>query len=94
MNRILMILIAVCLDLCFGDPYWLYHPVRLIGKGIAGLKRWLQIWCSREHGIHKRQEIIAGGILAVVMIAGAYGITAGILYGVSLIHLRRCDSGE
>ncbi|OLR62655.1 cobalamin biosynthesis protein CobD [Anaerostipes sp. 992a] len=86
MNRILMILIAVCLDLCFGDPYWLYHPVRLIGKGIAGLKRWLQIWCSREHGIHKRQEIIAGGILAVVIIAGAYGITAGILYGVSLIH--------
>ena len=22
-----------CLDMLFGDPYWLPHPIRLIGRG-------------------------------------------------------------
>ena len=26
------------LDILFGDPYWLPHPIRLIGKLIAGLE--------------------------------------------------------
>ena len=28
-------LLGFLLDLLLGDPYWLPHPVRLIGKGIT-----------------------------------------------------------
>ena len=27
------------LDLIFGDPYWLYHPIRLIGHLISFLEK-------------------------------------------------------
>ena len=27
------------LDALFGDPYWLYHPVRMIGKLISFLEK-------------------------------------------------------
>ena len=27
------------LDLMFGDPYWLPHPIRLIGNGISFMER-------------------------------------------------------
>lgn len=30
-----------CLDMLFGDPYWLPHPVRLIGSLISSLERML-----------------------------------------------------
>jgi adenosylcobinamide-phosphate synthase len=32
------ILIAVLLDLAFGDPRWFPHPVRLIGRMISALE--------------------------------------------------------
>lgn len=35
--RIYAIFLGFLLDLLAGDPYWLYHPVRLIGKLISGL---------------------------------------------------------
>ena len=39
-----MMILAACaagfvLDLMFGDPVWLYHPVRLIGKLIGLLEK-------------------------------------------------------
>ena len=33
------ILLGVLLDFCFGDPYWLPHPVVWIGKGISAEDR-------------------------------------------------------
>ena len=34
-DMILALLAGYCLDLLLGDPEWLYHPVRLIGKYIS-----------------------------------------------------------
>ena len=34
------------LDFIFGDPVWLYHPVRLIGKGISFGERQLRKLCG------------------------------------------------
>ena len=34
------------LDIIFGDPVWLYHPVRLIGKGISFGERQLRKLCG------------------------------------------------
>ena len=45
------------LDFIFGDPVWLYHPVRLIGKWISFLEKLLR----RKTG--EKGQIAAGGIL-------------------------------
>ena len=38
--RILAVCLTGCiLDFVLGDPYWLYHPVRLIGALIAKCDR-------------------------------------------------------
>ncbi|MEE1312666.1 MAG: adenosylcobinamide-phosphate synthase CbiB [Lachnospiraceae bacterium] len=86
MKRVILIFIAICLDLCFGDPYWLYHPVQLIGKGISAMKKHLQKKCTREHGIQKRKEIMAGILLTVVIVFATYVVTALILYLAAKIH--------
>ena len=33
------ILLGVLLDFCFGDPYWLPHPVVWMGKGISAAEK-------------------------------------------------------
>ena len=39
------------LDFLFGDPVWLYHPVRLIGKGNAfGERKLSKLCCRNEKG--------------------------------------------
>ena len=35
---------TVLLDFCFGDPYWLPHPVVWIGKGISAAEKQLRKW--------------------------------------------------
>lgn len=48
--------IGFVLDLLFGDPYWLWHPIRIIGRLIAGLDR-LLLGDSRRHaGSAERQD--------------------------------------
>lgn len=41
LSLLIKILIAFALDLIFGDPHWLPHPVQLIGKLISGLEKLL-----------------------------------------------------
>ena len=48
------------LDFIFGDPVWLYHPVRLIGKWISFLEKLLR----RKTG--EKRQIAAGGILWIL----------------------------
>lgn len=62
------------LDLIVGDPYWLYHPVRLIGNLIAFLeKRWNRV----EYSEHKKR--IAGKCLVVIVVLLTFMCTATIL---------------
>lgn len=56
---------AFLLDLAIGDPRWLPHPVRFIGRGIAFLENMLR---SR---IRKNQEKIAGVLLVVLIVLPA-----------------------
>lgn len=37
--HILAFFVGFILDMLFGDPYWLPHPIRLIGNLIAALDR-------------------------------------------------------
>ena len=62
------------LDLIIGDPYWMYHPIRLIGKLIS----WLEsILLKDDYTPEKKYR--RGIILAVLtpLITGI--VTAGIL---------------
>ena len=38
MKALFTIPLAFCLDLLLGDPQWLPHPVRLMGRGITALE--------------------------------------------------------
>lgn len=61
------------LDLLIGDPHWLYHPIRLVGRLIEILERWLRGMFPKTH----RGEFLAGiGLLVLTT-----GITSGVAYG-------------
>ncbi len=66
--------IGFILDLLFGDPHWMYHPVRLIGKLITILENGLRkVFQKTEAG-----ERTAGRIL-VVLVCSLTTLTAWIL---------------
>jgi len=44
-----IIIYAFLLDLAIGDPAWLPHPVRIIGKGIAGMEKFLRTRFDRSN---------------------------------------------
>ena len=81
----LMISLAACmtgfvLDFIFGDPVWLYHPVRMIGKGIELGERILRRICGEKH-------LMAAGGLLWLMIAGlSYLFPLGLLFLAYRIH--------
>ncbi|MBI5344383.1 MAG: cobalamin biosynthesis protein CobD [Deltaproteobacteria bacterium] len=71
-----LILIAACvLDLIIGDPEWLPHPVRWIGRVISGLEGLL----LKPAGAPARKKA-AGAALAFIAAALAFGVSAGLLY--------------
>ena len=43
------LILAFFLDLAIGDPRWLPHPVRIIGKGIEAMERLLRDGFNDEH---------------------------------------------
>ncbi|MGL5544914.1 MAG: adenosylcobinamide-phosphate synthase CbiB [Cetobacterium sp.] len=59
MNFLVKFIIAYCLDLVFGDPYWFPHPVRLIGGYINFLEKNIYRFNNKK---------IWGAILALVVI--------------------------
>ena len=64
------------LDLLLGDPEWLYHPVRLIGKYISFAEKQLR---SRGGDLRKKAVILTGSTIFLTMAS-----TALILW---LLHL-------
>ena len=70
---------GVLLDLLFGDPVWLYHPVRLIGNWISWGERQLRKVC----GTHLTA---AGGVRWVLTAGMAFAIPFGLLALAGWIH--------
>lgn len=69
------------LDLLFGDPYWMPHPIRLIGNLITGLERKLR----KEEDA--KEKSIRKGICFVLLVLGITGlVSAAILYIAYTIH--------
>lgn len=68
------------LDLLFGDPHSLYHPVRAIGAVINGTERLLRRWCTPGGTSIPKRELAAGGVLAAVVIAVSVSVPGILLW--------------
>ena len=77
-NPVTWIFAALVLDFILGDPRWLPHPVRLIGRSAMAL----------EGPMRKRfsNPKTAGNVTAAVIILGTALVTAGLLWGAQKIH--------
>ena len=70
------------LDLAIGDPRWLYHPVRLIGKLIDRLEKHIRKVFPKTPGGE-----LAGGIFLVIgVVLVTVGVTAGVLHMAYGLH--------
>ena len=71
------------LDLLLGDPYWLFHPIRLIGHLISSLEKKLLLTEERKN---KKAELRHGIYLVVMVLVFTVGVTMVILLVSYSIH--------
>ncbi|RGU95793.1 cobalamin biosynthesis protein CobD [Clostridium sp. AF15-17LB] len=70
------------LDLIFGDPVWLYHPVRLIGRLITRLEQLARKVCRDRD----RRLLTAGVLMWVAVCVVSAAVPWVLLYGAQSIH--------
>ncbi len=80
-NRIVCLSVGFMLDLLFGDPYRLPHPVRWIGAAAGWLDKRLRR--DKDSGAVKRRR---GALLAAVMLLLTGGVTFAALSAAYHIH--------
>lgn len=68
------------MDFIFGDPSWLYHPVRIIGKGIELGERILRKLFREKH------LVLAGAVLWVIIAGVSFLIPLGLLFLDQKLH--------
>lgn len=69
-----VLLLAFALDLMIGDPRWLPHPVRLIGRAISEMERLLRAAVASPAA-----ERAAGVVLVLAIVVPVYFLTSGIV---------------
>lgn len=74
-------LLAYFLDLILGDPEWLPHPVRLLGKIISTLEKW-----ARRAASTPQKLKILGLFLTALLVTGTYYLTFFSIILVSQIY--------
>ena len=90
LERAIALTIGYILDLLFGDPLWLWHPVIGIGK----LIKWTEKWLERAFGIdlsHTKKrngtkEIVAGGLLVLIVLMLTAFFVGTLLFLAGKIH--------
>jgi len=74
-NKLILVIkiwIAYVLDLIFGDPQNIIHPVQVIGKMISSGEKYL---LGKRHESDRKYKFFAGMILNITVISLTYGIT-------------------
>jgi adenosylcobinamide-phosphate synthase len=77
---------ALVMDLVVGDPQGWPHPVRWMGRAIDGMESYL-----RQFPL---PPVLAGGVMVLVLVAGVWAITAGLLIGLYWIHPLASTAAE
>ncbi|GAA0798793.1 adenosylcobinamide-phosphate synthase CbiB [Faecalicatena orotica] len=70
------------LDFLFGDPVWLYHPIRLIGALIAFLEKQFRRICKDQ----KNAQFVAGGLLGILVVLVSVVVPCLFLYAAGRVH--------
>ncbi len=83
MEILIAVFIGFILDLIFGDPLWLPHPIRLIGLLISKGELLIR---KIFHGTQRR-ELLGGLILAIAIIIIACVVPLGILFIAGKINI-------
>ena len=82
LERMSVVSIGLFLDLLFGDPHWLYHPVQGIGAVIKRTE--MLLWKIFRLGPGKeedsRKKKAAGVILVCIVLLWSVGIPAAVLF--------------
>lgn len=86
-DRKVMMSLAACgtgfiLDFLFGDPVWLWHPVRLIGAWISFLEKKARNLC----GDHDKKLLVSGVILCFLVCLPAFGLPWLLLCAADYVH--------
>lgn len=81
MLMLFAILCGFLLDLLLGDPAWMPHPVVLMGRAISALEGLLR----RRLPATQQGELLGGGILAAVLVAGTLLLTGGVCRGAAAV---------
>lgn len=74
----ILLIIAFLIDLSIGDPQWIPHPVKIMGKAIARIETYLRKDKTIQNsskwlkGIHPLK--LSGVILVITMISVTYGL--------------------
>ena len=75
MNKLILVMkiwIAYVLDLIFGDPQNIIHPVQVIGKMISSGEKFL---LGENSSLSKKYKFFAGMILNITVISVTYAVT-------------------
>ena len=88
---ILACITGFLLDCIFGDPVWMYHPIRVIGNLISVLEKGLRkLLRSRIHASEQekknRREVLAGGILWILTVSLSFLVPAVLLFAAGKVH--------
>jgi adenosylcobinamide-phosphate synthase len=75
MDHSLLLILAVALDAVLGDPAWMPHPIRLIGKAINYGETRL-----RQASAPPMSEFRCGAVLVVLVVVGTYVLMALFLF--------------
>lgn len=75
-GSMMALVLGLVLDLMFGDPYWLPHPIRIIGKSIERVEKW-----SRKATDSPERTRIKGVMLLLIISLG----TGAFYYGVKIV---------
>lgn len=76
MLHLLSIICGFILDLIFGDPHWLPHPICLIGNLISFLeKRLRSLFGPSDKGL-----LLGGFVMVLIVISLSFAVPAAILY--------------
>ena len=81
-SHLAALLLGFVLDLLLGDPPWAPHPVRAIGKLIAGLENPLRGLFPKTPG----GERLAGTALVVLVVGVSAGAAWGLLFLAGLVN--------
>ncbi|MEG2597631.1 MAG: CobD/CbiB family cobalamin biosynthesis protein, partial [Oscillospiraceae bacterium] len=82
MKLMFILFAAYLLDLIFGDPHWLFHPICLIGNAISRGEKWIRLRFSKDEKGERR----AGTVLAIFIVSMSFLLPLFLLMALKWIH--------